>query len=281
MLCDNHGATMDHLISAASQVARLLRLPICKLRSSQEGRIKPILLTAVVMLAFANSGPAAIAAPIDFLFSGTLVTYTVPVTSTYQILAIGAQGGGIGGLGASISGDFSLTAGEILQIAVGGTGGSSTGGSGGGGGSFVVGPGSTPLVIAGGGGGGGSGFFATIPATPSPGGSGLASTEGAGAFGNFGTNGNGGGAGGGHGEGGGGGGGFFSAGASPVPTSFSGGAAFPDLAGGSSEAGSAEAAAGTAAAVEVGAISAASGAVAASVGAAAAVALSTPAPIRS
>jgi hypothetical protein len=64
-----------------------------------------------------------------------------------RILAFGAQGGnggrgGVGGLGAEIGGDFSLTAGEVLQIAVGGTGGSDSYEShdGGGGGSFVVGP---------------------------------------------------------------------------------------------------------------------------------------------
>ena len=77
----------------------------------------------------------------------------MPTTGSYQILAFGAQGGNAaGGLGAEIGGDFTLTAGESLQIAVGGIGG------GGGGGSFVISPGNAPLVIAGGGGGGG-GFF--------------------------------------------------------------------------------------------------------------------------
>lgn len=47
---------------------------------------------------------------------------------------------------ASIGGDFSLTAGESLQIAVGGAGLGGDG-SGSGGGSFVVGPGNTPLVL--------------------------------------------------------------------------------------------------------------------------------------
>jgi hypothetical protein len=131
------------------------------------------LLTGTAFLVLAASHPAAKADPIvfDFPYTGSLVTFTVPTTDTYQILAFGAQGGpGIsllparGGRGAEIGGDFGLTAGESLQIAVGGVGGDGTTahdaplgprslGGGGGGGSFVVGPGNTPLVIAGGGGG--------------------------------------------------------------------------------------------------------------------------------
>jgi len=126
-----------------------------------------LLLAGTALLALAASDPGARAAPIDFTYTGSLVTFTVPTTDSYQILAFGAQGGitagsivgGLGGRGAEIGGDFGLTAGEVLQIAVGGAGlpGSGTSGGGGGGGSFVVGPGNTPLVIAGG--GGGSGFF--------------------------------------------------------------------------------------------------------------------------
>ena len=101
----------------------------------------------------------------------------MPTTDTYQILAFGAQGGsggcsvscgpadvGAGGRGAEIGGIMTLTAGEVLQIAVGGMGGLSEGfGGGGGGGSFVVGPGNTPLVIAGGGGGGGASTLGGLP----------------------------------------------------------------------------------------------------------------------
>jgi hypothetical protein len=53
---------------------------------------------------------------------------------------------GVGGLGAEIGDDFSLTQGEILQIAVGGAGRSAGGGEGGG---RSFGPNNTPLVIAG------------------------------------------------------------------------------------------------------------------------------------
>src|SRR6266446_2108111 len=116
--------------------------------------MKRLLLGGATLLALAASEPAAHATLFDFTYSGGLVTFTIPTTDTYQILAFGAQGGnseirlgssGAGGRGAEIGGDFSLTAGEILQIAVGGGGGSGSGsaGGGGGGGSFVVGPGNT------------------------------------------------------------------------------------------------------------------------------------------
>ncbi|HEY2541183.1 MAG TPA: PEP-CTERM sorting domain-containing protein [Stellaceae bacterium] len=189
--------------------------------------ITRLLSITTVLFGLAVSGSAAYAAPIDFSYTGSLVDFTVPTTATYQILAFGAQGGntlgvsaGAGGLGAEIGGDVDLTAGETLQIAVGGMGGSisTLGGGGGGGGSFVVGPGNTPLIIAGGGGGGG--FLLNNP-IGIPGGGGLTGPDGgAGAIGsgisNAGTNGNGGGSS----EGGlfgadngGGGGGFFSSGA--------------------------------------------------------------------
>lgn len=96
--------------------------------------------------------------------------WTVPTTGTYRIEAQGAQGApteaSAGGRGAIITGDFSLTAGEKIQILVGQT--ASVGSnrlyrsSAGGGGTFVVKyTGITNvvddiLVIAGGGGGTGS-----------------------------------------------------------------------------------------------------------------------------
>src|SRR6266404_8302254 len=147
--------------------------------------MKLLLLGRATLLALAATEPAAHATLFDFTFSGNLVIFTIPTTDTYQILAFGAQGGngtffsfvGVGGRGAEIGGDFSLTAGEILQIAVGGAGGNGSGnaGGGGGGGSFVVGPGNTPLVIAGGGGGGGR-----IGGTDLPGGGGLTGQDGGG-----------------------------------------------------------------------------------------------------
>ena len=190
--------------------------------------MKRLLLGGTAFLALAFSDQFAEAVPFDFTFTGSLVTFTVPTTDTYQILAFGAQGGHSepnGGGGAEIAGDFSLTAGEILQIAVGGAG-SFGFGAGGGGGSFVVGPGNTPLIIAGGGGGASVFEFGGAGLTSPNGGSGGGSAGGMG-----GSNGAGGEAGRTPRIDGGGGGGFFSAGGSN-PGGAGGGAAFPDLAGG-------------------------------------------------
>jgi hypothetical protein len=186
-------------------------------------------LAGTAFLGLATAGSAAIATPFHFTYTGSLVNFTVPITGTYQILAFGAQGGSVnflgmvanGGRGAEIGGDFSLTAGESLQIAVGASG--STVGlvsGGGGGGSFVGGPGNRPLVIA----GGGAGRFDGLA---DPGHGGLAGPDGGG---NGGTNGSGGGAG--CCGGGGGGGGFLSAGQDALPTGGAGGGAFPALDGG-------------------------------------------------
>lgn len=104
-----------------------------------------------------------------FSFQGSVVqTFTITQTGTYDITDFGAQGGqggnpsgAVGGLGAEISGTFTLAQGTVLQIVVGGMGGlGANGGGGGGGGSFVIetfngtSTVDTPLVIAGGGGGG-------------------------------------------------------------------------------------------------------------------------------
>ena len=97
------------------------------------------LLAGISLLAIFGWHPAARATPIDFTFTGNIVGFIVPNTDTYQILAFGAGGGdseeaGPGG-GAEIGGDFSLSAGEVLQIAVGGRGvGDLFGPNGGGGG---------------------------------------------------------------------------------------------------------------------------------------------------
>ena len=92
--------------------------------------------------------------------AGGIQTWTVPTTGTYRVTATGAQGasgdpGFVGGRGAQISGLFSFTAGQTLQLAVGqmGSGQSSGSNGGGGGGSFVVSSTNAPLLIAGGGGG--------------------------------------------------------------------------------------------------------------------------------
>ncbi len=117
------------------------------------GNMKRLLLMSASLLALMAAAP--IASATTFLAIGDPVDFRVPATGTYEILAYGAAGGGLEpGKGAKINGDFSLEAGQVLQIAVGGEGKTATyGASGGGGGSFVIGPYSKPLVIAGGGGG--------------------------------------------------------------------------------------------------------------------------------
>jgi hypothetical protein len=85
--------------------------------------MKLLLLAGTAFLGLAAWGSAARAVPFDFTYTGSLVTFTVPTTDTYQILAFGAQGGNggffpitsPGGRGAEIGGDFNLTAGETLQ----------------------------------------------------------------------------------------------------------------------------------------------------------------------
>ncbi len=115
----------------------------------------------LALLAAASSANGSI-----FSYSGSIETYVVPTTGTYDISVSGAQGGAgvmgnTGGLGALVSGDVFLTTGTTLDIVVGqqGANGVSQAAGGGGGGSFVyiVGA-SNPLAVAGGGGGGGVNF---------------------------------------------------------------------------------------------------------------------------
>ena len=129
-------------------------------------------------------------------YSGSIQKVTVTVTGSYDITAYGAQGGKFsnavsstaGGNGAEIEGKFNLTAGETLEIVVGGYGGAGGGsGGGGGGGTFVLantGPGGSyvPLIIAGGGGGAGrlhnAGSAGSVTAGSGAGGGGYSSYSG-------------------------------------------------------------------------------------------------------
>lgn len=132
-----------------------------------------------------------------YLFTGSKTNITLG-PGTYNIIAIGAQGGS-GGLGAEMAAPFSFTNPTTLTLLVGGAGGNRNGGfgGGGGGGSFVV-NGTTPLVVAGGGGGasrydnGGNG------GTCSSGGGGNGGPGGSGGNGGFGVNNTGGAGGGGY-----------------------------------------------------------------------------------
>jgi hypothetical protein len=183
----------------------------------------------------------------SYTYTGGAVTYTVKTTGVYDITAYGAQGGSsIGGKGAEIGGDFSLQAGAVLKIIVGGQGAYGNGCSGGGGGSFVIetfngtSPSNTPLVIAGGGGGGGgyNNMGSRHLASGSPGQTGTAGDSGyAPGNGAGGTNGSGGQAGfpldPTNNTGGGGGGGFKTAGGSALTYFGGGGGAAAGGAGGS------------------------------------------------
>jgi len=122
--------------------------------------------------------------------------WTVPKTGSYQITAVGSRGGQsynwgpLGGYGAYMRGDFTLTQGTQLTIVVGQMGGGNTYDGGGGGGSFVVNTSNeaVPLIIAGGGGGGApSGYSGTGGKNANTGQNGWSTSWAAG-----GTNGNGG-----------------------------------------------------------------------------------------
>jgi hypothetical protein len=78
--------------------------------------------------------------------SGGIQNWTVPHSGTYTIEVAGA--GVSGGRGAKLSGQFSLSGGDVLKIVVG----QSQGNGGGSGGTFVATSQNTPLIIGGGGG---------------------------------------------------------------------------------------------------------------------------------
>jgi fibronectin type 3 domain-containing protein len=122
---------------------------------AQEGRIGPA--QAQCNAAYAGTSLAGLVTVADSGFQD----WTVPFSGRWVVTATGAAGASgdpnwLGGRGARISGEFVLTAGQNLRMAVGqmGRGAASGSNGGGGGGSFVYNiTGSTPLLIAGGGGG--------------------------------------------------------------------------------------------------------------------------------
>ncbi len=106
-------------------------------------------------------------------YTGSMQTFTVPAgVTTLTMTALGAQGGSgttyTGGLGASMSGTFSVTAGQILNVLVGRQGGSNATykAGGGGGGTFITTSANVALLVAGGGSGGGGN---TAPGNGNPG----------------------------------------------------------------------------------------------------------------
>jgi hypothetical protein len=159
-----------------------------KLRPGTAIRIALGLAPLTIAMA-AHAGPT-ISGTTTITYTGSIMDYTVTTPGIYDIVAYGADGGaggscdsceagGLGGVGTEMGGKFDLTAGEQLQILVGGAGvtggqapaGYTGGGGGGAGGSFVTaGISSSPLVIAGGGGGGGGGSGADTLDVPGYGG---------------------------------------------------------------------------------------------------------------
>jgi hypothetical protein len=120
---------------------------------------RAMLLAGVSALAMLACAGEAKADP-PFITPG-MFSFTVPTTGEYALDVLGASGGAsinaVGGLGAEVSGDIVLTAGETLTLFVGGQGqnaGLFFGGGGGGGGGFVF-LGTSVLAVAGGGGGAG------------------------------------------------------------------------------------------------------------------------------
>ncbi|HZZ22465.1 MAG TPA: glycine-rich protein [Roseiarcus sp.] len=111
-------------------------------------------VSAMAMLACVAEADAE-----KFIFTGGEQSFPVLVSGEYSLDVLGASGGlsrnNADGLGAEVSGDISLTAGETLTLFVGGQGlnGGYVGGGGGGGGGFVL-LGTSVLAVAGGGGGG-------------------------------------------------------------------------------------------------------------------------------
>lgn len=139
--------------------------------------------------------------------SSGIQTWTVPSTATYTIEVWGAKGGDghstpgtIGGKGARMKGNFSLTQGEELKILVGQMGTQTNTstvnyGGGGGGGTFVAKSDNTPLIVAGGGGGAAIANNGNIDGTTSTNGMDGGYSGGNGSAGAGGTNGGGGGTG--------------------------------------------------------------------------------------
>ena len=99
--------------------------------------------------AFGRMGPSQAQCDLEYgnisvsVDSGVQI-FVVPQSGLYRITALGSQGGStidgqyFGGLGASMSGDFSLNQGDTLHVLVGQQGVAAGFGSGGGGGTFVT-----------------------------------------------------------------------------------------------------------------------------------------------
>ncbi len=119
--------------------------------------ISPAITTTYFAESYLSSAPST-----TFAYSGAIQNYTVPAgITTLTIVAKGAEGGShttyLAGKGASMSGVFTVTPGQVLKVLVGQKAADvslgSNGAAGGGGGSFVSTILNVPLIVAGGGGG--------------------------------------------------------------------------------------------------------------------------------
>jgi hypothetical protein len=116
-----------------------------------------LVVAASSLLYAAPAGAAQV-----FGYTGSMVSWIVPNSGTYQIIGNGAQGGAggsdpfaPGGAGAEVTGDIALISGQVLDIVVGGAGATNPDFGGGGGGAtwLFTQNASAPLLVAAGGGG--------------------------------------------------------------------------------------------------------------------------------
>jgi len=148
-------------------------------------------VVGAVVLALAATSVQAI--PLTFNFSGAVQTGAISATGLYRITVGGARGGAsnftssgsrvAGGIGALVTGEVELNAGDVFSVLVGGDGGAAEGGfiAGGGGGGLSFFSSGVTLAVAGG--GGGSAFnVAPTHELFLAGGPGLATSLGAGVF---------------------------------------------------------------------------------------------------
>jgi len=161
--------------------------------------MKQFYISRLMMVAAMVAGSCGVMAQTStFSYVAAVQTYTVPAgVTSISITASGAQGGGnispiyTGGLGATLTGTFTVTPGHVLDIIVGQEPGVAAENAGGGGGSFVWDASSAtlPLIAAGGGGGASStedGINASLTTSGTDGGGGAA-YGGAGTMGSGGT----------------------------------------------------------------------------------------------
>ncbi len=103
-----------------------------------------------------------------YFSAGTITSFTVTTSGTYNVVAAGAQGGidprdlYLAAAGATVEATVHLIAGTMLNVVVGSSGVGGYVSGGGGGGTFIYDLSNTLIIAAGGGGGGGTGGYNPI-----------------------------------------------------------------------------------------------------------------------